>query len=183
MIGDKIRKIRQQKGLTLNEIANGTNLTASYISQIERNITEPSISSLRKIASILNVPIYIFFSDDDKEKFFIKAEERTKMKLPKSNILYEFLTPMPGEVDWDIKFLSVYFEINPNSSASEDFFIHKADEAIIILEGNMELILGEKSYLLKKGDSMYIKENTPHKMINNGNTMVKGIFTLSPSIY
>ncbi|SKC81120.1 helix-turn-helix domain-containing protein [Maledivibacter halophilus] len=184
MIGSKIRKIRQEKGLTLNQVANITNFTASYLSQIERNMTEPSISSLRKIAQAFNVPIYFFLSDEDEEeKFFIKTKDRKIMKLPKSNIFYEFLTPMPNEMDWQMKFVSGYFEIKPKKSASKDFFIHKTDEAIIILEGTMELILGEKHYFMEKGDSVYIKENIPHKMINNGNSTVKGIFIISPPVF
>ncbi|WP_352420308.1 XRE family transcriptional regulator [Proteiniborus sp.] len=183
MVGSKVRKIRQEKGLTLNQIAEATNLTASYISQVERDIIEPSISSLRKIANVLRVPIYIFFGDDNEERIFIKANERKKMKLPNSNIFYEFLTPMPYEIDGNVRILSAYFEINPKSSASDDFFVHKADEMMMVLEGCLEIILGEQSYILEKGDCIYVKEGVPHKMINNGDSTVKGLFSISPPIY
>ncbi len=184
MIGSKIRKIRQDKEFTLNQVAKATNLTASYLSQIERSITEPSISSLKKIASALNVPIYYFLNEEEKEvKILIKADERKIIKLPNSNIFYEFLTPMPNDIEWPVKFLSGFFEIKPQSTASEDFFIHKADEWLIVLEGELEVILGDQSYNVEVGDSLYIKENIPHKMINNGSIMVKGIFTISPPIY
>ncbi|EET84441.1 transcriptional regulator, XRE family [Clostridium carboxidivorans P7] len=68
MLGPKIREIRQEKGLTLNELADKTGLTASYLSQIERNIIDPSLSSLRKISLSLEVPIYTFLTDEKKTK-------------------------------------------------------------------------------------------------------------------
>ena len=64
MLGDKIREARKRKRITLNQLAEMSGLTASYISQAERNLTEPSLSSLRKL-SVRFAAASVFFLDDD----------------------------------------------------------------------------------------------------------------------
>ena len=68
MLGDKIREVRKRADFTLNQLASASGLTASYISQVERNLTEPSISSLRKIAAALQTPLYMFLDDEAPQK-------------------------------------------------------------------------------------------------------------------
>lgn len=183
MLGLKIREIRQQKGLILNELAKKTNLTASYLSQIERNLIDPSLSSLRKISAALEVPIYTFISDISNEHTLIQAEKRKKLELPNSSIIYEFITPMVGDKEANPKMEIIYFQLEPMSWSSEDFLLHPADECIFIIKGTMEVFLGEKKYDLCEGDSIYIKENVPHRMYNPTNEKVIGISNICPPIY
>jgi len=63
-LGAKIREVRQKAKLTLNDLASKTGLTASYISQVERGLIDPSISSLRRISAVLEVPLYVFLTDE-----------------------------------------------------------------------------------------------------------------------
>ena len=76
MLGDKIREARKKQQFTLNQLAEASNLTASYISQVERNLAEPSISSLRKIAAVLQMPLYQFLDDDAPQTQVIRADKR-----------------------------------------------------------------------------------------------------------
>lgn len=183
MLGAKIREIRQNKGLTLSELSYKTELTASYISQVERDIIEPSLSSLRKISNALQVPIYTFLSGTKKDHVLIKAEERKKLALPNSSITYEFLTPMAADKVTNPKMEIIYFQLEPNSWSSEEYLIHSADECIFVIKGTIETFLGEKKYTLKEGDSIYIHENIPHRIYNPGKDKVIGISNISPPIY
>jgi transcriptional regulator with XRE-family HTH domain len=185
MHGSKIREIRQSRNLTLNEMAERTQLTASFLSQIERNIIDPSISSLRKIAMALEVPIYTFLTSEEKQHVLIKANERRKLALPNSEIQYEFISPMAVEVDsiGKSKMEVIYFKLDPKGWSSEDFIIHAADECIFVISGTIEVYLDKEKYLLEEGDSIYITENVPHRLFNPGECEAVGISNISPPIY
>jgi len=181
LLGSRIRQFRQHKNLTLNQLATMTDLTASYISQIERDIIDPSLSSLRKIATALETPLYVFLADEEEEQVLIKANERKKLELPNSSVKYEFLSPMTSDIKSDVKFVSLYFEHEKNTWLSEDFLVHDFQELIFILEGRLEIYLGDKQYVLDEGDSIFISENVPHKMFNCGDRTLKGIAISSPT--
>lgn len=185
MLGARIREIRQAKGLTLNELAQKTQLTASYLSQLERDILEPSLSSLRKISVALGVPIYVFLSeDDDRDCVLIRANQRKKLNLPNSSIVYEFLTPMASDKEAQPKMEIIYYQLEPMSWSSEDYIVHAADECIFLLQGRIELYLGEEKYMVNEGDSIYIRENIPHKFYNPlPDKKAIGISTICPPIY
>lgn len=183
MLGTKIREIRKQKGMTVNELAEKTQFTASYISQLERNIVDPSISSLRKISIILEVPIYTFLEENDRQHIIITRDKRQKLELPNSSIVYEFLTPMAANKEINAKMEIIYFELEPKSWTSDEYLTHEADECIFVTRGQIEVYLGEENYHLMEGDSIYIVENTPHKMYNPTDEKVTGFSNICPPIY
>lgn len=182
MIGDKIREIRKNKDMTLNELAVAAGVTASYISQLERNIIDPSISSLRKIAGVLEVPIYTFLDDEGKEPILVKADKRQKLELHDSNIVYEYITPIASTAMSNTKMEIIYFQLDPKGWSSDVGMQHKADECILLLKGSIKVYLGEDIYDLDEGDSIYIRENVPHRMYNHTNKKVSGIFCITPVI-
>jgi len=184
LLGPRIREIRQQRGLTLNGLSEKTGLTAGYLSQLERNIIEPSLSSLRKISTALEVPIYTFLSDGKKNHILITADKRKKLDLPNSGITYEFLTPMASDREAQAKMEIIYYQLEPESWSSEDFIVHNADECIFIVQGSIELYLGQQKYIVKQGDSIYIRENIPHRFFNpSSKQKTIGISTICPPIY
>ncbi|GFN37225.1 helix-turn-helix domain-containing protein [Tepidimicrobium xylanilyticum] len=182
-IGAKIREIRQKEKLTLNELAEETGLTASYISQVERGLIEPSISSLRRIAAALCVPLYVFLTEEQEQHVLIRANERRKLELPHSNITYEFVTPMGADKKVKSKMEIIYLRLKGKSWSSDKPFVHPADECIFLIEGVMEVELGTEKYTLYEGDSIYIQENIPHRFYNPSDKMAIGISVISPCIY
>ncbi len=183
LLGAKIREIRQQNTFTLNELAEKTQLTASYLSQIERDLIDPSLSSLRKIATALKVPIYTFLAHESKQHVLTKAKQRKKLALPNSSIVYEFISPMASDKSTNIKMEMVYFQLEAKSWSSDEFIIHAADECIFILKGQIEVYLDKEKYILDEGDSIYIIENIPHRFYNSSNEVVIGISNICPPIY
>ncbi len=184
MLGPKIREVRQERSLTLNELSQKTGLTAGYLSQLERNIIEPSLSSLRKISMALEVPIYTFLSNGEKNHILITSDKRKKLDLPNSSITYEFLTPMASDRQTQTKMEIIYYQLEPESWSSEDFIVHNADECIFIMQGSIELYLGEQKYIVTQGDSIYIRENIPHRFYNPSTRQKTiGISTICPPIY
>lgn len=183
MLGERIREIRKIRKMTLNDLATLAGVTASYISQLERNIIDPSISSLRKISAVLEVPIYTFLDEEDRQPVLIKAEKRRKLELPNSSIIYEFLTPTTFGSSMSPKMEIIYFQLHAESWSSEESLYHKAEECIFVIKGVMKVHLGDDSYDLNEGDSIYIRENVPHRMYNPGNKKTIGISCITPAIY
>ena len=77
MIHDRLRKLRKEAGKRLQDVAEATNLSTSYLSQIETGKIEPSIAHLRKLASYYNVGIVSFFTSEEEENIIVKAGYET----------------------------------------------------------------------------------------------------------
>ena len=183
MIGTKIRELRTKKKLTLTKLAESAGFTPSYISQIERNIIQPSISSLRKISEALEVPIYSFLTFEENQHVITRANERVKLELPNSSVVYEFVSPMIGDKNAMPKMEIMYVKIKPKSWSSEKPLIHEADESVFILEGSVEVCINGEKYILEKGDNIYIQENVPHRFYNHTDSLSIGLSVITPAIY
>lgn len=183
LLGKRIREIRQKKGMTLNQLASQIDATASYISQVERNIIEPSLASLRRIAVVLEVPLFTFLHEDAIDPVVVRKSERKKLTLPESSITYEFVTPMVADKKVMPKMEIIYFTLAPKSWTSDENINHEADECIFVIEGELEIYLEDKKYCLLAGDSIYIKEHTSHRFYNPTNEIVTGLSNITPAIY
>jgi len=183
MIGDKIRKSRKSKNITLSQLAESCGLTASYISQVERNLAEPSISSLRKISVALKLPLYSFLEENSDVTQVIRANNRKQLKLSDSNIVYEFLSPF-GTSEHETPSLEVfYFSLKPKSWTRDEYSSRAAEECIILLSGELVIDCVDETFALKEGDSIYIRSNIPHKAYNPGETTATAIMCLTPPVY
>ncbi len=175
MLGDKIRKKRSEKNLSLKELAEKISLTASFLSQIERDLAEPSISSLRKIANALEVPIFFFLIDDQKSSPVVRRSERKTLKLPKSHLIYELLTP-------DVNRAMELFiaRIEPNTNVGEEGSTHPGEECNLVMQGTMEIRIGEETYTLEEGDSIYYFASLPHSIRNAGDEEMVFLSAITP---
>jgi len=93
MIGAKIRARRTELNMSLRDLAERVGLTASFLSQIERDPADPPIKSLRKIATALRVPMLYFLDSDDVAMPVVRKDERKRLQLPHSKVAYALLTP------------------------------------------------------------------------------------------
>lgn len=183
MIGKKIRSVRNEKRMTLNELAQKTGFTASYISQIERELIEPSITALRKICMALDVKLYYFLEDDVSEPTIVRANKRQKLRLPESSVEYEFVSPLGLKRDINPKIEAIEIIIKPKKWSSDDFFSHDADEIIYILEGRLLIATENSEEILNEGDSIYLFPKTLHKFYNPTDNNVRLLSIITPPIY
>lgn len=175
MLGERIRSKRTEKALSLKELAERIGLTASFLSQIERDLAEPSISSLRRIASALEVPIFYFLMDDTDSSPVVRRDERKTLKLPESHLIYELLTP-------DVSRAMELFiaRIEPGTDEGEYESTHPGEECILVLEGQLEIRVGETVYQLEQGDSIYYFANIPHSVANRGSRELVLLSAITP---
>lgn len=178
MLGFKIRAKRKELGLKLKELAAKTDLTPGFLSQIERELAEPSITSLRKISKALNVAVFYFLMSDDEEKVVIRKNERKKLNFPDSHITYELLSP-----DLNRQMEMFMGELEPGAMTCDEPLAHPGEEVTYVLKGNMWIKIGEDEYTLEQGDTIYYFGNIPHQIINMGKDDLIFISTITPPLF
>lgn len=183
MIGEKIKQYRKNKSMTLSHLGEKADVTASYLSQVERGIIEPSISTLRKIANVFGLPVYYFFLEESKDNFLITKAERKIATLRDNDLTTSFITPV--NLDSDslnmVAFETVIAPFSERGKIHES--VHDAEEIILIQKGSLQIAIGEDVHELNIGDSIYIKANVKHTMKNISDEEVICLSCISPGIY
>lgn len=174
-IGSRIRGIRAAKGTTLTEIARRAGLTPAGLSHIERDVTNPSVGTLKLIADALGITLgSLFDSPRPPGPVVVRPNER-KLLSPCPGITYYLLTP---NLDKRIQF--ILSEYQPGASSGELQYTHEGQECGIVLAGVLELHLGDKTYVVKKGESVSFDCGIPHCLRNPGRRMLRCIWAVSP---
>lgn len=175
MLGVKIRRKRIEKDMSLKELAEKVGLTASFLSQVERELAEPSITSLRKIAEALDVPIFYFLLDHESHSPVVRKSQRKVLRFPQSHLTYELLSP-----DLNRQMEVFIARIDPGAYGGEEASAHPGEECILILQGQMEITIGEDTYFLDEGDSIYYFASIPHILKNCGKNILVFLSAITP---
>lgn len=160
-LGKKIKYIRKQRNLTLQNLADKTGLSVAFMSKLERGLTSPTISSLLKVCKALEVDLAELTQSPENLSPVIRKHERPEM-MPSHDgkIKYEFGTQGSRK----IKGLWITF----GPGARDISRGHSEEELGIIVKGILEVTIGEETYILEEGDTVYINANVPHKLTNIG---------------
>ena len=175
MLGEKIRERRKEKKMSMKDLAVLTGLTPGFISQVERDLAEPSITSLRKISEALEVAVFYFFVEERNENCVVRKNGRQQIKFPESQLMYELLSP-----DLNRQMETFLGTLAPGASSSEGLMAHNGEEVTYVLEGSMEITIGSDRYLLNEGDTIYYHSSIPHQIQNVGKEKLKFISTITP---
>ncbi len=186
-LGNKIRKLRKQRALTLQEVSNITGLSKPLLSQIENNIAAPPIATLIKISTALGVKISHFFRDHDKDDriVVVRKDERYSVKKlfhhkDEKRIGYRWESlayPMVGK-----QMEPFVVEIEPLEEQEMTFNDHQGEEFHFILDGIVEFKSADQIHHLEKGDSIYFDSSIPHALRGIGGVARSLIVIFSPKI-
>lgn len=185
-VGQKLRQIREEKKLTINHIAKETGFTSSFISQLERGLTKASVSSLQKIASSLDTNLSDLFEEENQplppsklhDPVIVKKSDRRKLVYPDDQSVDYLLTGLEGQ------FEVIYSEIEPGGSSGGELISHNSvEECITVLNGDMEITIGEDHYILHKSDTITFSSHIPHGWKNIGSETLKLIWVVTPPTY
>lgn len=177
-IGPKIKQRRKELGLSLRDLAERVDLTASFLSQIERDMASPSIDSLRKISQALDVPVFFFLLDQDGPHPVVKHNQRRMLKLPQGTITYQLLTP-----DVDRKLGVVLAELSPADGEVPLLNYQHTEECIFVLEGQLEVTLGSDVYLLEAEDAIYFDGPMLQSLVARGDKQVRYLSIITPPVF
>ncbi len=163
-IGSQVRKLRNKRELTLQDLAELSGLSKPNLSQIENNLVTPPIATLLKIATALGVPIGHFFQAADQESSIVVVKKEDRYGVAKgqhiSHIGYQYEPLAYPKVDKHMEPFVVHMEERePDQIVYNN---HRGEEFLYVLEGTLEFRCGENIVLLKEGDSLYFDSVVPH---------------------
>lgn len=174
-MGGKIRQKRMERGLSLKSLAKAIGKTPSFLSQVERGLAEPSITSLRDIAQALGVPIFYFLLDDNSPSPVVRRDQRKIMSFPGYQLTFELLSPSLNR-EMEV----IQGRLEPGGMTCQEPLSHPGEEATLVLTGQMEIQVGSDCHLLGEGDCIYYFASVPHKIVNVGTGELIFISAITP---
>jgi transcriptional regulator with XRE-family HTH domain len=164
-IGARLRRSRLERGLTISEVAEQAGLTAGFISQLERDLTSASLSSLYRICTVLGIRVGNLI-DDVPSGRLIRREEQARRSLAMGNAEHLLLSSREER-----RFHVTESHIPPMGSAGEELYTLPADvELVYVLSGSLELRVGEEAHVLEEGDTLTYSPRDPHTWRNPSET-------------
>ena len=161
-LGKRLRDRRRQLGLTLKQVADGAGLSAGFISQIERGLNAPSLSSLAAISGVLRTHVTEFLAQPRPDAPFTLHGERRSFAIEKHALRYERISvSFPGSV------LNGVIIHKPPGHRSE-WIRHEGEELFYILEGAVTVETEDGSTILEAGSSIHFKSTRLHSSWNHG---------------
>ncbi len=172
-IGSKIKRLRLQLNLSQTELADRCELTKGYISQIENDVTSPSIATLVDILAALGTDLAGFFKKEDDERVVFSAEDFIEKQ--ENGMLLKWIIPNAQKNEME----PVLVELETQASTSLDF-PHEGEEFGYVLEGRVRVELGKNNYICKKGETFYYAADKSHKISNCGKGKAKFLWISTP---
>ena len=149
-IGERIKTLRTGQGMTLAELGEKANLSTSYLSQIERDKTSPSLTTLETIAKSLNIGLRTLFETDDEAAFVLRARKETNTPTHRDPVVRQPLMPQIGNPE-----IEVYRITFHPRSAPEQIEQFTGEEIIYMLDGELTISIGDERFVLTAGDSIH----------------------------
>ena len=166
-VGEKIKQLREKKGLSLKEVADATGFSTALLSQVENHLVSPSLGSIIKLAKALEVRVGDFFGETQGEPFaIVRKDERKKISrfASKEGVSYGYSYESLGFEKRNRRMEPFIVTLEPATLKTSKTSAHEGEEFIFVLEGEMEVILGDHTDILFPGDSIYYDSNIPHRI-------------------
>ncbi len=175
-VGGKIKQLRTQKGLTLEELASRSELTKGFLSQLERNLTTPSLDSLSDIVEALGTNLSDFFKEEKAEQivfresdFFVDEREECTIHWIVPNTQKNRMEPILLTLPADGR----SFEVQP----------HSGEEFGYVADGSVVLECDGKRLALRRGETFYLHGRTFHSLRNEHKTPAHVLWVSTPPLF
>ncbi|WP_312239563.1 helix-turn-helix domain-containing protein [Pantoea sp.] len=168
-IGSRLKWIRKARNMTITELALLANVSAGAISQIERNLTNPTVRVLEQLRLVLKVPLTAFLEQNETalrgaEHYVRRQAERPRFNVGKRGIAKEMLSPS-GDHDLQFMFINI-----PPGVRSDEMLMGNGEKAGIVITGELTLEIDGDSTRLLPGDSFQFKSHLPHNILNHSDS-------------
>jgi transcriptional regulator with XRE-family HTH domain len=175
LLGSRIRRLRKTRGLSLAEVAARTAFSIGFLSQIERGLSSASVKVLATLADALGTSIASLFdesADEDKDQIVVRMADRKNLPFGRTGIFKQLLTPSSIEA-----LLHLYVVvIEPEGYTGDDSYVHEGEEAGLVLEGSIELVVDDQRFTLNEGDSFRFSSKRPHRFRSVGRRSARVIW-------
>jgi transcriptional regulator with XRE-family HTH domain len=175
-IGAGLRQARRSRGMTLRAVAHAAGVTESFLSQVERDVASPSIATLRRIATALGLSIGQILDQAGPHGQLVRTSDRRVITYPGLAARDEFLTDGTGG-----RLQVIMSVIEAGGGTGAEAYAHESDEeCLIVLDGALELWVGDEQYRLEAGDAIRYSSRVPHRNQNPGPGQARVLFVLTP---
>jgi transcriptional regulator with XRE-family HTH domain len=179
-VGADLRALRKARGLTLSELALKVGRSVGWLSQVERDLAEPTIADLRRLAAALEQPLSLFFgpnnAPEDERGYVVRWNSRRALGSAEQGLVEQLLSP---DLSGSFEIVRSVFE--PGAELPE-FNQRATEEAGYLIAGELELWIGERHFYLKPGDSFRFKDER-HRWRNPGDQPAIAIWVIAPPVY
>lgn len=181
IIGVNIKRLREEKRITLRTLARNLDISPSFLSQIETGKASPSLDTLKKIATFLSTTVGSLIGENQPggTSPVMRQSERKHLDQIGTGInIYLLTSPDPNQ-----QMEPLLFKMSGKASSGTSMYKHFGQEFILVLKGMIELTLNDAAYVLKKGDSIYFNSSTPHSFKNLGSDEAEAIWVVTPPTF
>lgn len=165
----RLKALRRQQRLSLDLLAQRSGLTKSYLSKLERGVSEPSISTVLKLAEAYGIGISQLMGTGEEggdNISVVRKHERTPIDRPDRDAGYRYEAVAGKRL---VKTMNPFIVYPPrDNQISPDSFPHSGEEFMLVLDGSVSITVGTRKFDLDKGDSIYFDSELPHKLISIG---------------
>ena len=174
-VGQRLRVLRDERGISMRALARRSGLSANALSMIERGLTSPSVSTLNKLATALEVPITAFFRQEPARAqiVFRKASERSRV-----SFLRGLIEGLGGE-SFTGRVEAFLLTLETGGSSGPHGMIHTGHELVFCLRGSIEYEVEGQHFLMEPGDSLIFAAQLMHRWRNPGSTVSNAIVVIS----
>lgn len=176
-IGEKIKDLRNKNGLTQQELADRAELTKGYISQLERGQVAPSVVTLLDLIECLGTIPSEFFKETE-EEHVVYSEGAFFEKIDEVGNSIQWIVPNAQQNQME----PLLVVVQPKEQLQEDK-PHEGEEFGYVISGRIRLHLGDKSYVVKSGESFYFRANRNHFIENTGSRPAKFVWVSTPPTF
>jgi transcriptional regulator with XRE-family HTH domain len=180
---EQIRRVRDELGVSLQELAKRTGYSTAVLSQIENHLVSPSLGTMILLAKALKVPIGRFLGHEDTEPFtIIRRDERQTVSRFESRegFRYGYTYESLGVGKRDRKMEPFFLTLEPATLPSEQLSSHAGEEFIYVLEGSIDVTLWQHTDVLEAGDSIYYDSTIPHRVRCHGDDPARILAVIHP---
>lgn len=180
-IGQRIKQLRLQRNLTLEELSSRSGCTAGFLSQIEQNRAVPSVIMLDAIAQALGTRIADFFPETIRAPKIVRHEQRESFHFEGSSIVYSLLSSKFPQAAVEAFVMTIV----PTREAlpTDEIRAHIGEEFCYVLQGVLRLWYGETFFDLYPGDSVHFRSMVRHRLENPGDQPVALLSLINPAIF
>ena len=184
-ISKKLKQFRTERKLTLEKLALRTDCTKSYISQLEKGLTAPSVSMLGRLAGALDVNVADFFRDigmREEEDWCFRRSKRRHIAYPDGKVVTQLLTRSVFQK----KMQPIISTIKPGGTADQSGQLtHPAgsEEFVLVMKGELYFEINGNEMTLEEGDTLYFSGELPHRWANKGEKDAEVLFVFTPPIW
>ncbi|WOI32317.1 helix-turn-helix domain-containing protein [Tritonibacter scottomollicae] len=179
-LGADLRALRRARGITIADLAARMGRSVGWISQVERDLSEPSISDLRQLATCLEVPMSMLFAHAsapvEEQGYIVRAEARRPMGSGEEGLIEELLSP-----DLTDDFEMVHSTFAPNARMQAR--AHRpTQEVAYVISGRLDLQIADRRFTVGPGDSFRIR-NEPFQWANPYDEACVAVWVIAPPVY